>query len=155
MTKAEQRRIAWEKGNERRFRQAALRKEINALDPTDSRVRVAALFRDPGDFGYVRARYLIESTNRFGPARIGRLIRKAGLQAGRLERRLSELPQRERDTIADYLEDLERPAVFRTPDFTTEDLALLSRICNTVADRTSGPSRNRLLSIAKKCELSA
>lgn len=152
MSTSEQRLRAIEAGNLVRLAHAAERKALQAASPADARRAAAAILCEPGALGRMRARYLLESVNGFGAARIGRLIRRAGLLPGRLDRRLVELTERERGLIADFLLDLDRPAIDQ-PELTADELALIRQICTAVARRTTRePERARLEEIARKCE---
>ena len=152
MTTATQRQAAIDIGNSIRFQHSQERIRLRSLAPTDSRLRAAQILRE-NTYPRMKARYLLESVHRFGPVRVGKLIRKAALPAGRLDRKLADLSERERHLIADYLEDLERPAQM-SPDFSVEDRAFIQRLCETIAERTTHQAeRNRLRAIARKCEL--
>ena len=108
MTTAEQRLAALETANGRRFAHATTRSHLRSLNPRDSRREAAAILRDPeGELRHMRARYLLESITRFGPVRLGKLIRRTGLGAGRLAVRLGELTDRERHLLAESILDLD------------------------------------------------
>lgn len=152
MTTAAQRMAAMEAGNSIRFQHSQERIRLRSLAPTDSRLRAAQILRE-NTYPRMKARYLLESVHRFGPVRVGKLIRKAALPAGRLDRRLEELTESERNTIADYLTDLNRPAL-HSPELSVEDRILVAQVCSAVADNTRHQAqRNRLRAIVRKCEV--
>lgn len=154
MTTTAQRLAAIEIGNGRRMLHSSQRKNLQSMDSVESRLTAAAMFRNPGDYEHMKGRYLLESISRFGPVRIGRLIRKTGMMAGTLERKLNDIPQRQRDLIADHLENPHLPGV--VPEFTKTELALMQEVCDSLAKRVRDDNdRARLRSIARKCEVAA
>lgn len=152
MTTATQRQAAIDIGNSIRLQHSHERARLRSLVPEDARARAATILRE-NTYPRMKARYLLESVPRFGPVRVGRLIRKAALPAGRLDRRLEELTESERNTIADYLTDLNRPAL-HSPELSVEDRILVAQVCSAVADNTRHQAqRNRLRAIVRKCEV--
>ena len=145
--------------NTKRLAQAEVRRKLRAHTPAESRMTAAAILRDNEKCErYIKLGYLLGSVKHFGPARVGRMMHKLGMPAGRLERPFGDLTERERNLIADYLEDPNRPGRPGrfTPDLTPDDLTILQEICSTLADRTAHKSkRDRLRSIARKCEAAA
>lgn len=104
----EQRLAALRTGNGRRLAAAAVRRHLRSLGFVASRREAAAILRDPeGELRHMRVRYLLESITHFGPTRIGKLIRRSGLGAGRLAIRLGELTDRERELLAANIIDLD------------------------------------------------
>lgn len=152
MSTAEQRLRAIEAGNLVRLAHATERKALRSASAAEGRRAAAAILREPGELDRMRVRYLLESINGFGAARIGKLIRRAALAPGRLDRRLVELTERERRLIADHLTDPDRPAAGQ-PELTADELALIRQLCTAVARRTTHErERARLEEIARKCE---
>lgn len=143
-----------EKGNNVRYRNAAIRREIFSLDTTASRVAAADAFRNPtNDHLAMRASYLLGSVRCFGAVRKGKLIRKCGLAPGRLEQRLCELSERERQLIADHLENPDLPAAKIHEPFTRDELHLIRKMSEAFAERTFHAGQAiRLERIAQKCE---
>lgn len=154
MTTEEQRTQALKQANARRLTQAALRRKVRALPTDESRQAAAAILR-ANENGWIKLGYLLGSIHRFGPVRMERLLRKLAMSPGRLERPFGDLTERERNLLADYLEDPNRPGRFPVR-FTAGDLAMVQEICSTLADRTAHRAkRDRLRSIARKCEAAA
>ena len=154
MTKKEQQQLgALELANRARLAQADQRRAIAAMAGAEGRQFVASMLRDPTEAQErMRCGYMIRAIDRFGPARTKKLIRKAGLAAGRLDRPIGELSVRERHAIADLLEDLEGPAV--SNDFTHAELALIREFSEALAERIP-EKRDAFHEIASKCEAAA
>lgn len=136
--------------NETRMARAALRDRIAGMRHGEGRREVASIIRDPDPHEWgIKARYLIRSIHRVGAAKEEALARRAGLSHGRLARSLSELTERERNAIAGVLED--DSLHFRdTSGFTNDELALIRLVCVQLAERTKGPKRDELWTIAEK-----
>lgn len=154
MTTDAQRKAALDIGNSRRYANAAWRKELRAMSSTDSRLAAAGMFRNPTKDGqHMKARYAIESVKRFGPARMGKLIRKAGLQPGRLDRKICDLTERERNLIADHLTDPNREDL-SAPVFSEAELRLIAQMAEV--ERQFSPELSGTLGrIASKCGAAA
>lgn len=150
MTTVEQRKAALDIGNTRRLAQAAWRRDLREKPHSECRSIVAALFRHPSTYDYMRARYALESIPRFGPSRAGKLIRRAGLGLGRLDCKIGELTERERDQIAAFLEDPERSPTPPPPTFTPDELSLIAEMAN-VGRRHRPELSGALGRIASKC----
>lgn len=152
MTTDEQRRQALVGANARRLAHAAIRRHLQSLPSADSRLEAAEMFRHPAEeTEHMKARYVLESIYRFGPVRVGRLIRKTGFAPGRLERKLVDLTEHERGIIADHLLNPHRAVAVR-PEFTEAELTLIGQMSQAVAERTfHAEQAKRLERIAEKC----
>ena len=152
MTPDEQRAAALKLGNAVRTRHANFRRAFNALPFEQGKCEAVSILRDDFEaYEDMKARYLIESIHRFGPTRMGRLIRKIGLAQGRLDTPLGELTERERHLIADHLENPDLPAAVSSGSFNTDELELIRLVCTQVAHKTRfGKQRNQLWTIAQK-----
>lgn len=153
MTANEQRRAALAIGNSVRTEQAALRREIADAGSQGGRILAATILRNPtASQSRMRCGHLVRAIPRFGPARAGKLIRRCGLAPGRFDRTIGDLSPREREAIADHLENPGGSVV--TNEFTRSELALIREIARDLAVRV--PERERVLrEIASKCEAMA
>lgn len=139
-------------GQDKRLEYADRRRTIKALGYEAGRSEVVATLRDPDEVALrMKARYLIESIDRFGDMRVGRLIRKTQFGYGRLGLPLGELTERERQLLADHLENPDLPAAPGPLYLDDDERELLRFVCTAVASKTSfGKQRNQLWQIAAK-----
>lgn len=94
----EQRDQALAKGNDIRYRGAALRREIAALPMTDGLDRVCEVLKDFDDAaGSLKLANLLRAVHRISDAKVGRMALVApGFNPARLNTRLRDLTYRER-----------------------------------------------------------
>ena len=93
--------------NKYRFADAALRRKLKAMDYRDSARKAAKVLRSPTSHQQrMKLGYLLNSIHRMGPRRIRQLCRDAGVPSGFLQRRLSELTDRQREALGWRLESL-------------------------------------------------
>lgn len=146
MTTAEQRLAALSLANSRRAAHAATRRHLRSLGFTESRRMVAKILREPeGELQHMRARYLLESVTHFGPARLGKLLRRTGLGPGRLAIRLGELTARERELLATHLSDLDGSVA--GAELTAAERHLVGEVFARLAHH--GPA---FATVAEKCQ---
>jgi hypothetical protein len=95
-----QRLTALERANANRFRHAARKREIAALDVPAGLELAAQTLENPEGYEGLRARLLIKSVYRYGPTTAEALVRRAG---GHYDSRVGQMTERQRGILAGLL----------------------------------------------------
>lgn len=95
---------ALERGNAVRLEIASRRQQLRSLPELDARRYAADMIDNPDDIASrMKASVLVKEIRHFGDQKVARILRLAGIHA--VERRLSDLTDRQRHIIAEALRD--------------------------------------------------